>query len=527
VDHPWDADRVPDRAERGPVIGKISAPRGKRVEPLIRYLFGPGRHEEHTDPHVVAGFRHPALLEPPLRADGARDLSKLNGLLNQPNDAMGSSAYERPVWHCALRAAPEDKTLSDDEWAQIAHDVMDRTGLARPGDEDDAVRWIAVRHAPDHIHLVVMLARQDGTKPSTWNDRYRVRDACQAAEQRYGLRSTSPADRTAPKYPSRAESEKAGRRGLDEAPRVTLRRAVNLAAASSATAEEFFARLEAAGITVRPRYSTKNPGQVTGYAVALGGDVNKEGMPVWYSGGKLAADLTWPKLALRWHPARQVAEINLTDAERAGLFDQAAKAAANATAHIRAFGATTPGAAADAAQAAADTLHVAAAMLGSRSLPETRRLLRARRPPAVRPHPPPRRATSSAAPPGSWPPTPASAGTAPTRGRSSSSGSPPSPRPWPISGTSSSAPPRLTPPAPPAPPSPPDSSTRSASRHRRSPRRPRPGPATPPPLPPCPSPAPRCPAASRKPKPETRTRPPARPTGRRSPATRPEPVEAA
>jgi hypothetical protein len=349
------------------VIGKISAPRGKRVEPLIRYLFGPGRHEEHTDPHIVAGFRHPALLEPPLRADGTRDLSKLNGLLNQPNDAMGSSAYERPVWHCALRTAPTDKTLSDDEWAAIAHDVMNRTGLARYGEEDEAVRWIAVRHAPDHIHLVVMLARQDGTKPRTWNDRYRVRDACRAAEQRYGLRSTSPADRTAPKYPTRAEKEKATRRGLEEAPRVTLRRAVNLAAASSVTAEEFFARLEAAGITVRQRYSTKNPGQITGYAVALNGDVNKDGTPVWYSGGKLAADLTWPKLALRWHPARQVTATELTNAERARLFDQAAKVAADATGHIRAFGTASPWAA-DAAQAAADTLHVAAALLRSRPL---------------------------------------------------------------------------------------------------------------------------------------------------------------
>ncbi len=117
----------------GPVIGKISAPRGRRVEPLIRYLFGPGRREEHSDAHVVAGWRHPAKLEPPLRASGARDFRKLNGLLNQPSDAMGSFALGRPVWHCALRAAPRDKTLSDDEWAAIAHDVMNRTGLSRPG----------------------------------------------------------------------------------------------------------------------------------------------------------------------------------------------------------------------------------------------------------------------------------------------------------------------------------------------------------------------------------------------------------
>ena len=355
------------------MIGKISAPRGKRVEPLIRYLFGPGRREEHTDPHVVAGFRHPAELEPPLRANGSRDFRKLNGLLNQPNDAMGSFAFDRPVWHCALRAAPEDKILSDDEWAAIAHDVMNRTGLAPYGQEDEAVRWIAVRHADDHIHLVVMLVRQDGRRPSVRNDRCRVRDACRAAERKYGLRSTAPADRTAPRYPTRAETEKAARRGLDEAPRVTLRRAVTTAAAASASPAEFFACLDQAGITVRQRHSTTNPGQVTGYAVALPSDTTKDGGPVWYSGGKLAADLTWPKLTQRWHPARQApglrpADTRLTAAERAALFDHAVQAAANATAHIRAHAATNPAAAADAAQAASDTLHIAAALLGSRSL---------------------------------------------------------------------------------------------------------------------------------------------------------------
>jgi len=50
------------------VIGKISAPRGKYIEGVIYYLYGPGRREEHADPHIVAGWRHPAELEPPLRA---------------------------------------------------------------------------------------------------------------------------------------------------------------------------------------------------------------------------------------------------------------------------------------------------------------------------------------------------------------------------------------------------------------------------------------------------------------------------
>src|SRR5271165_5960118 len=112
------------------VIGKISEPRGERVEPLIYYLYGPGRREEHTDPHIIAGWRHPAELEPPLREDGRRDFRRLFGLLNQPHAAMGKRGFVRPVWHCSMRAAPGDKMLSDDEWAQIACDVMHRTGLS-------------------------------------------------------------------------------------------------------------------------------------------------------------------------------------------------------------------------------------------------------------------------------------------------------------------------------------------------------------------------------------------------------------
>ena len=282
------------------MIGKISAPRGEHIQPLLYYLFGPGRREEHTDPHIVAGWRHPADLEPPLRPDRSRDFTRLGGLLLQPQAALGKRAYARPVWHCSMRVAPEDRMLSDDEWAVIAHDVMHRTGLSPYGQEDEAVRWVAVRHGDDHIHLVVMLARQDGGKPSLSWERYKVRAACLAAEQRYGLRSTAPADRTAARRPTRAENGKADRRGLDEAPRVTLRREVTTAAASANSEQEFFARLNAAGLLVRKRFSVKNPGQITGYSVALPGDTTKDGGPVWYGGGKLAADLTWPKLRQRW-----------------------------------------------------------------------------------------------------------------------------------------------------------------------------------------------------------------------------------
>jgi hypothetical protein len=353
------------------VIGKISTPRGEHVGPLLYYLFGPGRREEHTDSHIVAGWRHPADLEPPLRPDGKRDFTRLAGLLLQPQAALGKRAYARPVWHCSMRAAPEDRMLSDDECAAIAHEVMHRTGLSPYGQEDEAVRWVAVRHGDDHIHIVAMLARQDGGRPSLSWERYKVRAACLAAEQRYGLRCTAPADRTAARRPSRAEDEKAARRGLDEAPRITLRRQITTAAASAGDEEEFFARLDQAGVLVRKRFSVNNLSQVTGYSVALPGDTTKDGRPIWYGGGKLAADLSWPKLRQRWTPARATpgrAHRTLTAEERNAIWERAIQAAAEATAQIQNLAPTNPAVAADVAWAASDTLHVAAAMLGSRIL---------------------------------------------------------------------------------------------------------------------------------------------------------------
>jgi hypothetical protein len=272
---------------------------GANAGGLLRYLYGSGKANEHTDPHLVAGFGDPRELEPDLRPDGSRDLRRLSGLLSQPLALDPLGGCDKPVWHCSVRAAPGDRMLSDAEWGQVAAGIMDRTGLAPEGD-DSGVRWVAVRHAPDHIHIAATLARQDGGRVKTWNDFYRVREACQDAERQLGLRSTAPADRTAAKQPTRAETEQAARREWNEAPRVSLRREVCTAAAGASTEQEFFGRLEQAGVLVRKRHSTVNPGEVTGYAVGLPDHTTKDGGTIWYGGGKLAADLTLPKLRARW-----------------------------------------------------------------------------------------------------------------------------------------------------------------------------------------------------------------------------------
>jgi len=363
------------------MIGKVV--RGSHAGGLLRYLYGPGRANEHIDPHLVAGFGDPAELEPERRLGGTPDLRRLAGLLAQPLAALGRPGYDQPVWHCPVRAAPGDRVLSDIEWAGVAAEIMHRTGLAPRGDES-GVRWVAVRHADDHIHIVATLARQDGTRPRFWNDFYRVREACRAAEKQLGLRATPPADRTAARRPGRAETEQAARRGWDEPPRVTLRRHVCGAAVGARTEREFFDQLASAGILIRKRYSTQYPGQVTGYAVGLPHHRGRDGAVIWYGGGKLAADLTLPKLRGRWERHSRSAEqaavrgvgaetmglaaSTLTVGERELIYGHAARQAAHAAEHIRHCARRDPGQAPDAAWAAADALHATARITNSRAL---------------------------------------------------------------------------------------------------------------------------------------------------------------
>ncbi|MFG2014693.1 relaxase/mobilization nuclease domain-containing protein [Actinomadura geliboluensis] len=357
------------------MIAKVT--RGADVGNLLRYLFGPGNRNEHTDPHIVVGYRHPAALEPARRADGKRRLRPLAEVLRSPLETMRRSRPAEPVWQCSLRTAPTDRLLTDEEWADVAEELMHQTGIAPRGDVE-ACRWIAVRHADDHIHVVATLTREDGHRPNITRDYLKARTACQVVEQRYGLCRTAPADRTAAPRPSRAELERAQRAGLQEPPRVVLRRHVAAAAAASGSEEAFFAGLRERGLAVRLRFSVRTPGEVTGYAVAVPEYTNSAGEPVFFSGGKLAADLTLPKLRHRWTdsearrpPARSRRWMPGWSADhdvRAAAYREATRAAGTAAWQMRTL--RDPGVRADLAAAAADVLHVTADITGNRELAE-------------------------------------------------------------------------------------------------------------------------------------------------------------
>ncbi|MFJ9577937.1 mobilization protein [Streptomyces sp. NPDC101191] len=269
--------------------------RGSATIGLIRYLYGPGSHEEHTDPHLVAAFD-------PLTPDPGRDpqatYGQLQRLLDQPVNALPAGRRpEKHVWHLSVRASPEDPILSDDDWTAIARRMVAATGIAPVGD-DAACRWAAVRHADDHIHIIATLVREDGRRPRLHNEARRAQAEARAIEADYGLCRVTPGDGTAAKRPTSAERHKADRRGLQRTPREELREAVRRSMAGAASEEEFFDRLAAAGLLIRRRVAPS--GDTLGYTVALPGDRNAKGEPVIYSGSKLAPDLSLPRIRDRW-----------------------------------------------------------------------------------------------------------------------------------------------------------------------------------------------------------------------------------
>lgn len=341
------------------MIAKIS--RNWGVGGLVRYLMGPGKANEHTEQRVVGTWDWAPELHQPSR-DGSvcgfdvrglvQDLTlpaELAGVAHRrPTDEQGRRSP--PVWHCSLRNAPHDRVLSDEEWAEVAEDLMDRTGITRRGDYGGC-RWVAIRHADDHIHIAAVLVRQDdGRRVHPWQDYRRAGEVCRNAERRLGLTETAPPDRTAARRATRAEQEKAERRGADETSRTWLRRQVRTAAVQAQNPEDFFQRLADLGVKVRvrePRY-----GDVVGYAVAKPGDVNAAGQPVWFGGGRLAPDLSLPALLDRWRSAPPAPdpippsphEYSMVGrAERAASVQQVTSAARDAAAALRADRENGPG----------------------------------------------------------------------------------------------------------------------------------------------------------------------------------------
>jgi hypothetical protein len=267
----------------------------------LHYLYGKGTREEHIDPHLVASFDGMA-------TDPGRDPSvtkaDLRHLLDQTLSLL--DADQRPdkhVWHCSVRAAPDDPILSDEQWGDIARRMVAATGID-PGD-GAGCRWAAVRHADDHIHIVATLVREDGRSPDHHRSGKRAQAECRLIEKELGLRQVAAGDGTAAKRATSAERHKAEREGRDRPARDELRETVRRAVAGADSEEEFFDRLAAAGLLIRKRVAPS--GDLLGYKVALPDDRNSEKEPAFYAGSTLAPDLSLPRIRERWALPAEVA----------------------------------------------------------------------------------------------------------------------------------------------------------------------------------------------------------------------------
>ncbi|MFI0901903.1 relaxase/mobilization nuclease domain-containing protein [Streptomyces sp. NPDC020983] len=271
---------------------------------LLEYLYGPGKRDEHTDPHMVASWDDPYVEDPAVSLD--MTIPDLALILDAPVYALPCKKPPQHVYHVAVRNAPEDRTLTDDEWAKVAREMMHAAGIAEHGD-DQACRWVAIRHADDHIHIVATKARQDGRQPNLRQDIVKMHAAAREFEVEFGLRRLTHGDKTARKWPKSGEQEKAVRRGLPEPVRETLQRTVRQAAAAAVSDADFFARLTASGLRVKQRIAPD--GNITGYSVAQPGDRDGGQRAVWFPGARLAPDLSLPRVRERWQRPTHVSPV--------------------------------------------------------------------------------------------------------------------------------------------------------------------------------------------------------------------------
>ncbi|RSM70022.1 hypothetical protein DMH04_45280 [Kibdelosporangium aridum] len=286
---------------KAPAKGKY----GSDTYGLLRYLFGSGKANEHRDQHLVAAW------DPEWLAGGAFAtryrgwLPRLAREIDAPMTGHDVELAGGHVYHVVLSVPCQDGVLGDARWRELVEEAIDRMGLGPESEGRAGCRWVAVHHGPskdgnDHVHLALNLVRGDGTIADTYRDWPRWRQWCMEVEQRLNLTPTSPANKTAPLRPTRAETEKAARLGWKQPSREYLREVVRVAALEATSAKVFVDLLrQEMSVSIEPRWGAD--GELSGYRVAQMGDRSKSsGEQIWFSGSRLARDLSAPKLIQRW-----------------------------------------------------------------------------------------------------------------------------------------------------------------------------------------------------------------------------------
>ncbi|MDS1116384.1 relaxase [Gordonia westfalica] len=336
-----------------PIMPAISS--GARMQGLVMYLAGPGKANEHSNPHVVAASSRSVFAAGGAGAEMNREHAyELGHALDEARVVFGTEVTRRDaaalkaaqergvkgsaaiaeatrdenVWHCSLSLPPDVDALDDATWSAIVHDFMEGMGFDDPKAADS--RWVAIRHGltknnGDHIHIAASRVRDDGSVVAKWRphptrggnegDFARAQRVARELEVKYGLEVLSSYNKdmasrgrahaqdgaTKPQLDAKGNVVREPR--IAESPSVTLARRVRAAAAAAESEAEFVRMVRADGLVIRAaRYDKTDPRAVTGFSVGLPATeyANKHGQPVMHGGKKLAEDLSLPRLREGW-----------------------------------------------------------------------------------------------------------------------------------------------------------------------------------------------------------------------------------
>lgn len=178
------------------MIAKIT--HGRSASRALAYDHGPGRADEHRNPHRVAGniagrdwrvrahtMQRFISAHQNTRQDRQQNVkARDDHNQNRPGRQGGQGKGERGVYRIALANPSTDRVLSDQEWRQIADKFVERFS-GRDGAQMGP--WEATRHDAHHIHLTISKYGYDGHRMSESHDYRRVAQICRDLEREHGL----------------------------------------------------------------------------------------------------------------------------------------------------------------------------------------------------------------------------------------------------------------------------------------------------------------------------------------------------
>src|ERR1019366_2820698 len=165
------------------MIGKITT--GSSGRRLIRYLFGPGKANEHTDQRVITSG---LVMGGEALAGGnlsKQQVADLGAGLDAAHETFGTDPKGGHILHLSLSLPPGGRHLSDDQWGEVANKAMTALGFESDGVQPAA--WVAVGHGTSangnqHVHMAAALVRIEGSRVNTWQSKKALSQVCTEIE---------------------------------------------------------------------------------------------------------------------------------------------------------------------------------------------------------------------------------------------------------------------------------------------------------------------------------------------------------